>query len=332
MKKTIITLVKLAATAAIMLFIINKLGLRKIISTIAEAQVKWLLGGVVIFGLSALLGVAQWRVLLQTKGIDLAFGRACKLYFMGMFFNNFVFGFAAGDAVRVTYIKLGKESGKAGIAATFLDRFAGLWAMMGFAFAGSLFLLNRGLIEGKVLSTAFLSLFGTFILFCGILSFLISRRLQKIMLNLINRLPIPKKELVLTLVRQTIIETRHRGHIARVAALSLLIQFMRIGVHVLCGVSLGLLSAANFHYFFIFVPILAILMIIPLPFGAKEGIGGTLFALAGFQGEAALVMEFLASIVGILVSSIGGVLFLANGFIPQKKDSNDEIINRSSAL
>lgn len=332
MKKILMTIFKLAITVFIIAYIINKLGFDKIVTTITLAKFEWLLVGIAMFGISGLLGVVQWKMLLSTKGIHLSYGKACKLYFMGMFFNNFIFGVAAGDAVRVTYIKLNNGSGKAGIAATFLDRFAGLWAMMGFAFVGSIILLNRGVIEGKALTTAFLALSATFILFCSILAFLISTRLQKILFRLIDNIPLPQKDLIRNLISQTIVETKDRGLIARIAGLSLVIQLLRVGVHIVCGMSLGILTTTNFQYFFIFVPILAILMIIPLPFGIKESVGGTLFAFAGFKPDAALVMEFLASIVGILVSSIGGIFFLSNNLIPKRTVSTNENINSSTAV
>jgi hypothetical protein len=78
----------------------------------------------------------------------------------------------------------------------------------------------------------------------------------------------------------------------------------------LCGASLGLLTAANMHYFLMIVPFVAIIMIVPLPFGVRESIGGVLFALAGFDANAAIVMGFLASLVGVAVSMAGGVLLL----------------------
>jgi hypothetical protein len=54
------------------------------------------------------------------------------------------------------------------------------------------------------------------------------------------------------------------------------------------------------------------MMIIPLPFGIRESAGGTLFALAGFQVQAAIVMGFLATIIGSAASLIGGILFVLN--------------------
>jgi hypothetical protein len=108
-----------------------------------------------------------------------------------------------------------------------------------------------------------------------------------------------------------LIEAQDYKLLASVSALAILTQFLRIGVHILTAASLGLLTAANFQYFFIFVPIIAMIMTVPLPFGAREAFGGALFALAGFPQDAAFIMGFLASLIGIAVSSLGGIFFVA---------------------
>jgi uncharacterized protein (TIRG00374 family) len=311
MRKILVTLIKLAVTILVIGFFIRKYGWHDITGTVARARPGWLLLAVIAFFISGLLGVVQWRLLLARKGIRLAYGFAFKLYFMGMFFNNFIFGTVAADTVRVAYLKLSHESGRAGFGATFLDRFAGLLAMLGFATAGSIILLRRGLIEGyDTIHNAVIALFVTFILFGSILLFLVSKKLQRLFFSIYDRLPLPKKDFIRTALEQMLLEAGDFMLLVKVGLLSTGIQQLRIFVHILCGASLGLLTTMNFQYFFIFVPIMAIIMIIPLPFGIKEGVGATLYTMAGFRPEAALVMVFLATIVGILASSIGGIIFV----------------------
>ncbi|MBD3421772.1 MAG: flippase-like domain-containing protein [Chitinivibrionales bacterium] len=312
MRKLAVTSLKVIVTVAILAFIIRRYGLEDIFETLQSARPLYLLLAVVIFVLSGILGSRQWMLLLHNKGITLTFVRAVKLYFMGMFFNNFIFGTAAADAVRVTYVKLSNEAGKGGFAATFLDRFAGLCAMLAFAIVGSGVLLQRGMVAGRELTTAIVALLVTSLLFLSILGLLVSRRLQKWFFGVAARLKFPGKQRVMKIISEVLFEVDDRPFIAKIALLSALIQIMRVFVHVLCGAALGVLTFTNFQYFFIFVPILAMVMIIPMPFGVKEGLGGTLFALAGFKEQPALVMEFLASLVGIIASMAGGIFFVTS--------------------
>ncbi len=309
------TIIKIAVTVLVIGYIIRKLGWSRIAETVAKADFGWLGAALVVFLISGALGVVQWRILLKNKGVSLPYGRAFVLYFVGMFFNNFMFGMVAGDAVKVALIRENKGSVLSGFAATFLDRFAGLWSMMGFAMLGGAVLLWRGFLYEQRISTALIALLGAFFVFSVTVAFLISQRLQRFTFRLIEFLPIPGKSRIMAIIREVILETHDRHILLPIVCISAVVQFMRISVHILCAAALGLLTAANYQYFFIFVPVLAVMMLLPLPFGVKESFGGTLFLLAGFSPDSPaepLVMEFLASLIGIVASLLGGVLFITS--------------------
>jgi uncharacterized membrane protein YbhN (UPF0104 family) len=308
--KIINSALKLLATALIIAFLVRKLGWETIVATVRGADPMWLAAGCLIFLFSGWLGVVQWRLLLINRGVELPFARAFKLYFVGMFFNNFIMGGIVGDAVKVASIHSQDGAGKTGFAATALDRFAGLWAMCGFAVAGSVVLLNRGMLTHGRITTAVIALFAAFALFAGIMSFLMFKPPQELFFFIIDKFAFLRKFKVKEIISEMLIEAHDYKLLAAVAALASLTQFLRIGVHVLTAAALGLLSTENFQYFFIFVPIIAMLMTIPLPFGVREAFGGALFALAGFPSEAAFIMGFLATLIGIAVSSLGGVFFV----------------------
>ena len=276
------------------------------------------------------MGVIQWRILLKNRGIPLPLGRAIRLYFVGMFFNNFVLGGIVGDALKVASIKSQDGKGMAGLAATFLDRFAGLWAMCGFAVAGSLVLLHRGIILNGKTGTAVLALLVTFIVFAGLMVLLVSKPIQEVLFRFIDRFPVLRKARIREVISEMLIEAHDMHILGSVASLSTVIQFLRIGVHALTAVSLGLLTTSNFQYFFIFVPVIAMLMTIPLPFGVRETAGGALFAFAGFPTEAAFVMGFLASIVGLVASALGGIFFIAEKNFISGKSNEKNLYSRST--
>jgi uncharacterized membrane protein YbhN (UPF0104 family) len=309
-RKVAVNAAKVVTTALIIFVLVRKLGWGTIAGTVSGADPLWLAAGLVVFLISGGLGVVQWQLLLRNRGLALSGGRAFRLYFVGMFFNNFIMGGIVGDAVKVASIRSRDGSGKAGFAATFLDRFAGLWAMCGFAAVGSLILLKRGMISHGRVETAIVALLAAFALFVGIMLFLTMKPLQRLFFSITDRLAIARKFKIREIVSEMLIEAQDIKLLVAVAALSAVTQFLRIGVHVLTAASLGLLTEANFQYFFIFVQIIAMMMTIQLPFGVREAAGGALFALAGFPKEAAFVMGFLASLTGIAASMLGGIFFI----------------------
>jgi uncharacterized protein (TIRG00374 family) len=321
MRKITTAVLKVLITGLVLGFIVWKLGWAEIFGTIGQADWRWLVAAVVLFFISGWLGVLQWHIILKNRGVVLPFSKVFSLYFIGMFFNNFALGIIAGDAVKVAYIKVGQGTGKAGFAATFLDRFAGLWAMLGYAIFGSVLLIKQKALESGSMTLAIIALFVTFFCFGGALLFLMSKNLQSFAYLLIDKIPLRKKDSLKKILDETLIETHDVHILLPVGILSTVVQFMRIGVHILCAGALGLLSVANIHYFFIFVPILAIMMVVPLPFGIRESVGGALFAFAGFQTHAAIVMGFLATIVGSGASLVGGIMFIVNKFHVARKTS-----------
>ena len=322
-RKLLLTLLKGVVTLGIVILLVNRLGWDDIRKTVVTARPIWLAAALLLFLVSTLIGVFQWRVLLHNRGIPLLFGRSCRLYMIGMFFNNFVLGGIVGDVLKIASIRSRDGKGMAGLAATFLDRFAGLWAMCGFAVGGSLVLLHRqGTLSSGKIGTAVIALFAAFLLFAGIMTFLVCKPLQRMVFFLLDLLPASGRLRLHEILSEMLIEAHDVHLLFIVAALSTMIQVLRIGVHMLAALSLGLLTADNFHYFFIFVPFIAMLMTIPLPFGVREAAGGTLFALAGFPEDAAYVMGFLASLVGLAASFIGGLFYITDRTISREQHEN----------
>ncbi len=135
--KVLTTILKLTVTLLVVILLIGKLGWKQIVTTVLHADPLWLTASVTVFIVSGFLGVVQWIILLKNRGIALKFWNAFRLYFIGLFFNNFIVGGIIGDAVKVASLRSRQGKGLAGLAATVLDRFAGLWAMCGFAVAGA---------------------------------------------------------------------------------------------------------------------------------------------------------------------------------------------------
>ena len=98
---------------------------------------------------------------------------------------------------------------------------------------------------------------------------------------------------------QTIVEeifinrhtTEDKDMLAQVAFISLLIQTLRISVNIVCAQALGLFSFGVIHYFFVIFSVIALLMIVPMPFGVREAVGGFCFGLAGFSTEEAVMVR-----------------------------------------
>jgi uncharacterized membrane protein YbhN (UPF0104 family) len=304
------TVFKLFITGLVVWYVVHKLGWSNIVSTCRHINLLYALAGLTACVASIVLGAFQWYVLLHRKDLRLSFREAFELYYIGMFFNNI--GTVAGDGIKVAYVKQRHSMGKIGFAATFLDRFAGLLALSLFAAAGCVILLHEGQFHTPIGQTIARFTAALLALFACLLAFLTMRRLRRAFFSIVNKLRVPKREFINDLVAVTGLDINHLSLIVTIGLLSLLIQGLRIATHLCSAAAFGILTAHNFVYFLIFIPFIALLMVAPLPFGIRETIGGHLFALTGIQNQAAFLMQFMASLIGVAGSLWGGIEFLVN--------------------
>lgn len=304
------TSAKLLVTALVIGYVIRKLGWSNIVSTCGRINPLYALYGVAACAVSIVLGALQWHLLLHRKELRISFRESIELYYIGMFFNNI--GTVAGDGIKVAYIKQRHKLGKIGFAATFLDRFAGLLALLAFAGAGCLFLLRHGAPHSPAVFMLAKGLMVLILVFAALLAFLTMRRLRRGFFALVNKLRVPKREFINDLVEATGLDINHFPLIVTIGMLSFVIQALRISAHLFSAAAFGILTPHNFVYFFIFIPVIALLMIVPLPFGIRETFGGHLFSLVGIPQQAAFLMQFLATFLGVVASLWGGIEFVVN--------------------
>jgi len=309
-----IFLLKLLITVAVLWWIVRTYGWTCIVQTVSRARLSWLAAALACSILSIFTGAWQWAVILKNRSVAISVPDIIRLYFIGMFLNNFVLGMVSGDIYRVASIHFEGREGRRGLAATFLDRLAGLITLSAFAIAGGAFILHHNIGVNKQLDAALaaLALFGA--IFLLILLLVCSTRLQELSRRWLGLFAwVPGMARMQRMLAETFmnLHTPHdRMMFFGVALLSILTQSLRIGVHILCAVALGIFSPLQIFYFFVIVPVIALMMIVPLPLGVKEAAAGTLFSVAGFAYHEALVMEFLATLAGIAGSLPGGAVFL----------------------
>jgi glycosyltransferase 2 family protein len=311
MKKALTLILKLLITTGLFWLLFRNLGFSNVMGRILTADPYYFLLSAAIFFFSMLLSAIQWDILLKHQGVQLGLKHAFNLYMIGNFFNNFLPGALGGDVVKVYRLRQDIRRGKEALAATFLDRFAGLFMLSIFALLSALYLhffaslhITHHLYRGIIV------LFG---LFFVSLFMLFSRHLSSLLYDVIlkNINPFGLRDKVKDLHNFLHLYRGNRVLYLKILLLSTVTQFLRILVHFLVARAVGF--NVDFIYFLIFVPLIALAASLPVSFGGlgvREGLGKVLFSYVSPDGALAVATQFLASIVGILVSIAGGVIFI----------------------
>ncbi|HUU27387.1 MAG TPA: lysylphosphatidylglycerol synthase transmembrane domain-containing protein [archaeon] len=320
MKKFFSSLFKIAVTLLLLYWVFSEHGVRNIGSLVRGARLDFILLAAAIFTASNFLGALQWQRLLEGQGINFPYRRSLNLYFIGLFFNTILPSSLGGDVVKIYSISRVEKKGREGLAATFVDRFAGFFLLSLFAIFFSTYLIFSPIISGDTVKHDIIVYISTiFLVFIAATAVLFSRRVGR----LIYEVLLARVELLG--LKNKFREMHGFLHIYRdkyrlaveVFFLSLGIQLARIAVHYYLALSIGF--DISFIYFLIFVPLIAMAAVIPISFGGlgvRESTAPFLFtsvaAVAAVDpgGSLAVTTQLLASLVGIFVGLAGGVLFI----------------------
>jgi glycosyltransferase 2 family protein len=313
-KRIALIAAKVLLSLGLIVVLLWRIPLAQVTHALRQADPFWLGAAGVVMVASNVLGSYQWWRLLRVADIRLPFWRACAYYHIGLFFNNFLPANIGGDIARVADSSRHGGTTGAAVSAVLMDRLIGTVALAGLALLTTLPAVDR-----FHLALVYLALVGFFALSVGLLWALfhprllpaIERRLARIGLG---RLSPHLDELAVKI-------EAYRGArmlLARMLVVATLTQLSRIGVHALVARALGL--TIPFQYFFLFVPLLAVIVSLPISLnglGVREGAGVLLFGLIGVDRARAFSLQFLTYLVAVTVSMIGGLGYLYR--IPRRR-------------
>ena len=301
---------KVVISLGLILFLLSRISPGRLMTVIEETRPLYLLIALCIFFLSGLLGSFQWHILLKAGGINLSFSKTFRLYFVGLFFNNFLPANVGGDAVKIYDVsKIGNDPHQV-FAITLLDRIIGITGLCLLAIAAALSLRGRGSIPN-------LNIY--ILVFAGCITPVIAMTLNRRLSGAVKRLFGAITWWGLGSRFRAVFDhlgsfRRLRFLLVKLTLLAIVVQFMRVLTHVAVGSALGIpLTLYTGLSFFVFIPLLGLLMVLPISInglGVREGMGVILFTQIGLLEEQALLVEFITYVVMIVVSLIGGLFFL----------------------
>ena len=321
-KKIIIQWIKIVVSVCLITFLLHRIGLRKIADQLRSMDAVWLVGALILFTASHFLGSCQWWMLLRGNGIRIPWRKTVSFYFVGLFFNNFLISNLGGDFFRMMDVRRHSNNGTGAVATVLMDRFAGLFVLSALAILSMLWMLFQESIH------SFLRLPLT-VLIAGwvfMLLFLFNKKFAKPLAWMVGRI-VPN--IIKTKAREVYSTIHNFGRrrylLVRILLVSLVVQSARILTHYILARSLGV--AISPLYFFLFIPIVAIMASLPVSLGGlgiREQTGIVLFGLVGIAASQAFSIEFAAYLVAVASSIPGGIIFAGRQRV---SSGNEEILD-----
>lgn len=309
MKGFISTLVKIAVSAAIMYFLLRNMDLKAFWQTFSSVQPLAVVFVALLIIFNQSVSSYRWSVILK-KDMDVSYLRLLSIYFVGMFFNNFLPTMVGGDVVKGYYLYKHSRKGDVALASIFMDRYSGFTALM--VITSLALIPGYALIKGTPLPGFFALLIGGFVamslvIWVGPLHSWAMRLANKVHFYGINRK-------IDTFYRVLMSYKRHSDILVKAFICSVIVQCgVMIGYYVL-GKGLGM--DIPLAYYFLFIPLTTAISMLPISLsglGIREGAFVFLFAMAGATKEQALTLSLMWFAVGVFVSIIGGIEYIRMG-------------------
>jgi glycosyltransferase 2 family protein len=132
MKKILVTLFQIAVTVAVLYLVFRDPAKREQMKlALSLADYRWIVAAIFAYVLVEISAAARWHILLKVQGINLSIPRMSGLFFIGMFYNQFLPGGTGGDIIKTYYLLKETPSRKAGaLLAVLFDRLIGLVALV----------------------------------------------------------------------------------------------------------------------------------------------------------------------------------------------------------
>jgi uncharacterized protein (TIRG00374 family) len=291
---------------ALIAVLLWRLDVGNIYHNIRHVRFIYLVYGLVPYLLFIIVSAWRWQVLLDYKRFQIPVMKTLGIYFIATFFNNFLPTTIGGDVMRVFYSMKRRKADA--LATVLVDRILGFVGLFIFALCAVLYLVMR---KGQ---TEFLPLmiFGlvaiviiTYVFFSKNVYEKVSPFLDKIVFLRIG-------ERLNKLHSSTTDFSGAWGTIIGCTVFSIIIQaLLAIGPYVVMrGMGIDHVSIVPF---FIYIPIINVVSIIPISFnalGVREYFYIVLFARVGVLGEQAVAISLVSFFLYFLLSLIGGVIFI----------------------
>ncbi len=298
---------KAAVTALLFFVLFRKLDFAEFAATLRNARWDVLLLGVLLLWVAHFICTLRWRLLMRPVMPSLAVPELFGIFCMGLFFNLAFPTVIGGDVVKAYYAGKPAQRFAESFATTFLDRDAGMFAMMVIACAAAL--TQSVTIPGVPVH---LIIWGASAAFACVNLAIFTPRLHRVFTCVLQRANLRAIARKVDAVSGVFLAMgKNPGVLVGALLISLANQLLVITVT--WTMASGLRITLPFRYFLIFVPVITLVSMVPVSLngmGLREYAFVSLFGAIGVDHEACLALGLLSSAVIVLSAIPGGFVYL----------------------
>lgn len=305
-------LLRVLISLIVLTIVIVNVGAENLFAALRAIDLKWFAVALIIHLIGIVIRTWRWSMLIKSFGAPVSFGRLFYLYMAGTFFNTFLPTGIGGDVVKI--IELAPERGGAQSFSTVLaDRLTGILGSSLIALIVAL--LDPADVPQPVVIAVIVTSAGVLIA-----SLLLTQKklFDKILAHMPLWPKLPKKihAVYAALTSYSI------SAIARSTLISLPFTITLIAAQYALAIGLGV--DAPVRYFALFIPMVALIQLLPISFsglGVREVTFQILFGMVGVDNAQAVAMSLMYYIVRVVGGLIGGLMYLVGSLRSDKRSA-----------
>lgn len=306
MKARILFLFRLLVTIAILFALFKFIPYEKLVSIYKDSKKGYLFLGFFILLLCETIAIFRWRFLLSSLGINVSIREAFYAYLCGLFLNLFFPSFVAGDVFRGFCIS--RRHGDTGKVASsvLMDRFSGGVALT--IIASFAFIFGQSVVSGKEVGVA-LSILCLIAVFSSLVIF--SKSFFRFLAKSFKRKPHFEEKLI-SFHDKLYFFKKNPKVFAKSFLFSVPLQLLVAVAFFLVSKAFGV--SVNIIYFFIVVPIITAIALVPITIagaGTREASAVYFFSLVGIEKSVGMGISLFNLIYLIFMGIIGGIFYVS---------------------
>lgn len=316
----IISAAKLFVSAGLVYFLYRKTPVEQILALLVEIDVAWLVPiALLMFG-NTVISALKWSLFLRADGVVIPLNSLVVTYLIGGFYNMFLPSNIGGDSYRIYDVARRSNQTARSAVSVLADRVSGFIAMISVALAS-------GLIVGSDFGTPlfFLVPLAVLLLMAGGVYMLFKKEpvLAVLRLTRLDRLAF-----ISSIAGKLLLSVEKYGSekclLLRIMLLSYAFQFSVFVI--VYFMALALHAELPFIYFCAFVPLIALLEVLPISIngiGLRDAGYVFLFGWAGLSEIQTRSLALLFLAISVCYSSVGGLVYLGRTLTRFKRDKEE---------
>jgi len=293
----------------VILFYSKEIDIKSLLDHIRNANKPLLLLVFSVTFLNYILCFCRWNMLLKAADIHLPIKRVIMSFCGGMFFSLILPSSIGGDFARSIDLARHTQKTKEVIATVLMDRLSG--------YVGLVIIALFACVLGWKIVNHDLAVLASVVIIASILIFILLILFNQFLYTKVNKFLLSPnsgriRKSIQNLLQEIYYFRDKKGVLSKSLVLSLIVQTNGPIAFYITARALGV-SGVSLLYFFIFVPIIGAITLLPIAiggFGIRESTSVFLFAKAGIDGIVATAIALLNSYFILIFGVIGGMIYV----------------------